>query len=144
MDRPARVQSMRREAIAAYKTILKLVLDQRPSGMRNRLAVALGKNRSFVSQITNPAYETPIPSGHLAALFEICHFSAEEKRSFLEAYEAAHPDSRKAEARVPRTRTVSLRVPDFGDVALNAKVERLLQTLAAELGRTFARDGRRD
>ena len=41
-------------AVAAYKRILADVLDRRPSGTRQRLAAALGKNRSFVSQITNP------------------------------------------------------------------------------------------
>ena len=37
--------------------------------------IALGKNRSFVSQITNPAYAMPIPAQHLEIIFEICHFS---------------------------------------------------------------------
>ena len=54
------------------------VLDRRPSGTRQRLADALGKNRSFVSQITNPAYQTPIPAQHFDPIFEICHFSAQE------------------------------------------------------------------
>ena len=35
-----------------------------PSGTRQRLAAALGKNRSFVTQITSPAYATPIPARH--------------------------------------------------------------------------------
>ena len=48
-----------------YKRILLRVLDLRPSGTRQRLADALGKNRSFVSQITNPAYPVPIPPRHL-------------------------------------------------------------------------------
>jgi len=44
------------DLIAAYKAILRDVLDKRPSGMRQRLAEALGKNRSFITQIANPAY----------------------------------------------------------------------------------------
>ena len=48
------------------RRILQDVLDRRPSGMRQRLAEALGKNRSFISQISNPAYPTPIPAQHLA------------------------------------------------------------------------------
>ena len=47
-------------AVADYKQILKKVLDGRPSGMRQRLAEAIGKNRSFVSQISNSAYQVPI------------------------------------------------------------------------------------
>ena len=56
--------SCRISTIAAYKTILKEVLDSRPSGTRSRLAAALGKNRSFVTQITGPAYPVPIPASH--------------------------------------------------------------------------------
>ena len=49
--------------------------------------MALGKNRSFVSQITNPAYATPIPVRHLETIFEICHFSPKPTRGrFLDAY----------------------------------------------------------
>ena len=41
-------------AVADYKRILQQVLENRPAGTRLRLAEALGKNRSFISQITNP------------------------------------------------------------------------------------------
>ena len=79
------------ELIAAYKAILRDVLDKRPSGMRQRLAEAIGKNRSFVSQISNSAYQVPIPARHLGLIFEICHFSAQERATFLKAYSRAHP-----------------------------------------------------
>ena len=67
----AALASMRGDpsAIAAYKNLVKAVLDLRPSGTRQRLAVALGKNRSFVSQIANPAYPMPIPAQHLETLW---------------------------------------------------------------------------
>ena len=58
------------EHVAAYKRILQKVLDSRPSGMRQRLAESLGKNRSFISQISNPAYPTPIPAQHIDTIFE--------------------------------------------------------------------------
>src|ERR1700681_4784339 len=79
------------DLIAAYKAILRDVLDRRPSGMRQRLAEALGKNRSFISQIANPGYQTPIPAQHVHSIIEICHFSALEKEQFLKAYHQAHP-----------------------------------------------------
>jgi len=41
-------------AIRAYKSVLSTVIEQRPSGARQRLADALGKHRSFVTQITSP------------------------------------------------------------------------------------------
>ena len=77
--------------VAAYKRVLQDVLERRPSGMRQRLAVALGKNRSFISQISNPTYPTPIPAQHVEAIFEICHFSPPERERFLDAYRQAHP-----------------------------------------------------
>ena len=75
--------------IEAYKTILRDVLDQRPSGTRQRLATALGKNRSFISQMSNPAYSAPIPAPHLEIIFEICHFPPSDKRAFLDAFRRA-------------------------------------------------------
>ena len=78
-------------AVAEYKGTLRRVLENRPSGTRQRLATALGKNRSFISQITNPAYSVPIPAQHLPTIFDICHFSPEDRREFLEAYARAHP-----------------------------------------------------
>src|ERR1700730_19424522 len=50
------------DLIAAYKAVLRDVLDKRPSGMRQRLAEALGKKRRFITPIANPAYQTPIPA----------------------------------------------------------------------------------
>ena len=78
-------------AVAEYKRIFKEVLDSRPSGMRIRLAHAMGKNRSFVSQISNPAYPVPVPVQHLNTIFEVCHFSPQAKAAFLRAYARAHP-----------------------------------------------------
>ena len=79
-------------AVADYKRILQRVLEQRPAGTRLRLAEQLGKNRSFISQITNTKYSVPIPATHIDAIFEICHFLAAEKTSFMEAYTRAHPN----------------------------------------------------
>ena len=81
----------RADSVGAYKGVLKRVLDTRPSGTRHRLAIALGKNRSFISQIANPVYAVPIPVQHLETIFEICHFTAADRREFLAAYAEAHP-----------------------------------------------------
>eukprot|EP01036_Dinobryon_divergens_P010353 gene10353-13869_t len=60
--------------IHAYKLVLSRVLETRPSGTRQRLADALGKHRSFITQMTSASYATPIPQRHLATLFSVCHF----------------------------------------------------------------------
>src|SRR5262245_46780064 len=97
-------------AIPAYKSVLSTVIEQRPSGTRQRLADALGKHRSFVTQITSPAYSTPIPSKHLQAIFSVCHFSQQERDAFLAPYRIAHPGKASIDGEMRRTRHISLTV----------------------------------
>jgi hypothetical protein len=123
------------EVVVAYKKILQQVLDSRPSGMRQRLAEALGKNRSFISQISNPAYATPIPAQHLEAIIKICHFSAQEKEDFLTAFRRAHPRRLQLHKDRSRVRRVTLTVPDLGNEALNREIDALLAELAERLAR---------
>ena len=117
-------------AVAVYKRIFKEVLDSRPSGMRLRLAHAMGKNRSFVSQISNPAYPVPIPAQHLNTIFEVCRFPPAAKAAFLDAYARAHPRRAARLTEVPRERTVVLHVPDSGSPKRNGQIDALLQEFA--------------
>jgi hypothetical protein len=120
-------------AVAEYKRIFKDVLDSRPSGMRIRLAHAMGKNRSFVSQISNPAYPVPVPAQHLNTIFEVCHFSPQAKASFLRAYARAHPRRVGRLSETPRERTITLHLPDLGSSKRNAQIEALMQEFARKL-----------
>jgi len=122
-------------AVAAYKGVLKRVVDNRPSGTRHRLAMALGKNRSFISQITNPVYAVPIPVQHLDAIFTVCHFTAAERGEFLAAYLAAHPRRLDLVRRPAGTRSLNVTVPDLGDARRN----RLLDEAILETARRLAR-----
>jgi hypothetical protein len=122
-------------AVAEYKEIFKRVLDNRPSGTRQRLASALGKNRSFISQIANPSYSIPIPAQHLDTIFHLCHFSADEQREFLEAYHRAHPNRRQRLSEVPRTRTLTITVPDLGDKRKNRALDEVVSNFARGLTR---------
>jgi hypothetical protein len=129
----------RSAAVAAYKTVLKRVMDTRPSGTRHRLAIALGKNRSFISQIANPVYAVPIPMLHLETIFEICHFTAGEKREFLAAYVEAHPRRLDLVRKPAGTRKLTLTLPDFGDPRRNRMLDEAIAEVARRLGR-FAED----
>ncbi|MDR3495076.1 MAG: hypothetical protein P4L82_10785 [Ancalomicrobiaceae bacterium] len=128
------------EAIAAYKEILKNVLDMRPSGMRRHLAQRLGSNPSFISQIANPAYPTPIPAGHVEAIIEICHFSAAERERFLAAYEAAHPNRAHLLRSAGEGRTLTLTVPDLGSIEDNTEFDRAVTDLVARMSRLLKSD----
>ena len=119
--------------IAAYKTILRDAIDRRPAGMRARIADALGKHKSFVSQLSNPIYPMPVPARHIETIFEICHFSPEERRAFLKAYERAHPNASGSDAAqenaAPR-KTISLEVPELRDPRKQRALESLLREFA--------------
>ena len=107
------------DAILAYKTILSQIIDNRPSGTRQRLATAIGKHRSFVTQITSAAYSTPLPTCHLATIIQVCHFSPLELERFLAAYQIAHPGKLPDFGQGEGFRQASFMVPDLGDEKKN-------------------------
>ena len=121
------------DAVAAYKRMLAAIIDRRPSGTRQRLATALAKNRSFVSQITNPAYSTPIPASHLAQIFEVCHFSGAERQEFTRLYARAHP--KKLLAEKPARAAAAVELPDLGDAAKNRKLHGLVSAFVRDIAR---------
>jgi hypothetical protein len=131
-----------RDAVAAYKAIFKAVLDKRPSGMRLRLADALGKNRSFISQISNPIYATPIPAQHLATIFQLCHFSAAEKAAFLAAYAEAHPQRAESVRAGRKERTITLQAPSLGSAKKDGQFDALLHEFVRRLA-ALLRDSER-
>jgi hypothetical protein len=135
----------RDELVAAYKTLLQTYIDRRPSGTRLKIANALGKHKSFVSQITNPAYAVPVPARHLSTIFAICHFSKEERDSFLAAYTQAHPNQESQEIRSrPESggpyHTLHIEVPLFEDQALQHEVEDLIRSFAQRIIRLAGRE----
>lgn len=120
-------------SIAAYKALLRRALDNRPSGTRLKLAAALGTNRSFISQITNPGYPIPIPAQHLDVIFEVCHLAPAEKAEFLKAYQAAHPGRTQAQGRQAQGRSLTLTLPDLGDARRNQAMDKAVLDFVASL-----------
>jgi len=120
-----------------YKRILQDYINQRPSGARIKIAAELNKNKSFVSQITNPSYTIPVPAQHLAVIFDICRFTLKERETFLKAYTAAHPNYqyRVEPAPVAKTgrRTLSFEVPVLEDSAKQRKIETMIKGHAHQL-----------
>ena len=117
--------------VSAYKAMLRAMIDRRPSGTRLRIAQALGKHKSFVSQITNPTYAVPVPARHLAKIFEICHFSPEDRRQCLEAYRNAHPGRRLTPLEPhPAASTLEIEVPPFKDPARQQEVAEAIRLYA--------------
>jgi DNA helicase HerA-like ATPase len=120
-------------AVSAYKHILRNVLEQRPAGIRRRLAEVLGKNRSFITHLSNPVYSTPIPAQYVESILAVCHFSGAERESFLAAYERAHPGRLARPSARTVWRKLELRLPDLNDPDRNAQLDRLLQDMGVRL-----------
>jgi hypothetical protein len=80
----------------------------------------------------------PIPARHVSAILEICHFSAEERKTFLKAYERAHPASATDapdESRIlTRRKVLSLEIPVLRDPKKQRALEALVRQFVERLG----------
>ena len=124
----ATTHGTRKERIAAYKTTLRRFIDQRPSGIRRKIAEVTGTHKSFISQITNPSDTTPLPARHIDTIFAVCHLSPEEQRAFLEEYHSAHPGhATLGNAPQRHTRTLHLQVPVMKDEKKQKALESLIR-----------------
>jgi hypothetical protein len=81
-----------RMPVRRYKLLLKTFLQRRKSGINQAIADAIGTKRSFVTQMTSPAYDVPLPAQHVRAIVEVAAFTPAERRTFLDAYVEAHPE----------------------------------------------------
>jgi hypothetical protein len=133
----------RDELVAAYKRLLQEYIDRRPSGLRLKIAKAIGKHRSFVSQITNPTYPIPVPARHLEAIFRICHLAPDERQAFMAAYDAAHPRHPREARRTPRKarerRVIEIELPALGDPELEREMEEFVRHMARQLEKLVRR-----
>lgn len=133
------------ELVADYKKVLQSYIDLRPSGIRLKIADAIGKHKSFVSQITNPSYPVPVPARHVGAIMDICHFSPEEREAFLAAYRQAHPNqSRKLQPAAGKRaghHTIHIEVPLFDDTERQHEVEETIRHFARRVIALARRDG---
>ena len=125
------------EALSAYKALLRDLIDQRPSGTRQRIAKTLGTHKSFISQITNPTLRVPLPAQHVEPIFRVCHFSRDEQRDFLLLYHQAHPNQAVtfADLEAADQDVIRIIVPPFRDPQKRRDVE---QTIREFAGRVIA------
>lgn len=138
------VRSSKQEMIGAYKAILRLYIDQRPSGMRLRIARVLGTHKSFVSQITSPLDPTPLPVRHVNPIIEVCHLSPRERETFLAAYRVAHPNQSQGLSDIPTvhgpTTTIHLDIPVLASPARQSALEDLIRDFARRMAEAMGKD----
>ena len=127
-------EASKEELVARYKAVLRDIIERRPSGTRLKIAKALGTHKSFVSQVTNPAYPIPLPAAHVEPIFALCHFSEEERTRFLAAYRAAHPVQSAqigaAGEAAPAPKVLRIEIPAYRDPARQKEVERTIADFA--------------
>ena len=120
--------------ISKYKEMLKDLIDKRPAGLRGQLAVALGKHKSFISQITNPTYRVPIPARDLQTIFDICYLSTDEREIFLDFYNQAHATNIELSGLEKRvTSEIKISLPAFDNPALTKEVQNLIREFSERL-----------
>jgi hypothetical protein len=119
------------ELIAAYKELLRGYLEKRPSGLRKRISDAIGTNRSFVSQITNPKYSVPIPAHYVHPIIAVCHLSLAERSAFVAAYLQAHPGQADLlQAGSEESAILSIDLSGVADDAQRTLIKQALRSLA--------------
>ncbi|MFQ5467357.1 MAG: hypothetical protein ACE5DS_04395 [Kiloniellaceae bacterium] len=145
MGNQSDVRQQADQAVVAYKVLLRDCIDRRPSGTRQRLAAALGTHKSFISQITNPAYRIPLPAQHIATIFKICHFAPEERTAFLNAFRAAHPNQASAlEAdQLGGAHILEIEIPTFREPGRQEQVAEAIREVARKMI-ALAREDTRD
>ena len=130
-DKPATANS----PVAVYKSLLRDIVNKRPSGTRQKIAAAIGKHKSFVSQITNPNYAMPVPAKHLGTILDLCHCSSEERNQLLDAYARAHPGRvLREQHRGEDSVTISIRLPALRDRQRQTELASVVRRFAAEVG----------
>ena len=110
------------KAVKAYKTVLQSVVSRCPPGTKRMIAERLGKSKSFVSQILNPAYETPVPKRDAELLIEICGFNKSEESRFRALYSTAHPAAVGSKGK-DDVYKVCVALPNYPDVEQRIRVE---------------------
>lgn len=122
--------------VRRYKLLLQSLLQRRRRGIGQAIADATGTNPSFVSQITSPAYDVPLPVQHLRTIMDTAGFSSNEEWMLIEAYLQAHPE--RADELLDRSRphsdsrTIEITVPVLSSERAQRHLEAAIERMAAE------------
>jgi len=126
--------------VRRYKLLLQVFLKRRGSGSRQAIAEALGNTRSFITQITSPAYDLAIPAQHVRTIVKLAGLTPNEERMFLDAYIEAHPERASevmgsvGDAHVS---TLTITVPLLANPAAQRRLELLLERIAKDVAATM-------
>ena len=146
MTRPAQAPTAPRDfelyderlPVRRYKMLLQAFLKRRGPGTRQAIAETLGYTRSFVTQLTSPAYDLAIPPQHVRTIVGLAELQPEEERAFLDAYIAAHPERASEVLGRPAGkaggRTLTVTVPLLSSPRAQQRLEKMIERFAIDLG----------
>lgn len=120
--------------VRRYKLLLQTFLKRRGAGSRQAIAEALGNTRSFITQITSPAYDLAIPAQHVRTIVKLAGLNPNEERMFLDAYLAAHPErASEVMGGAAGGTTLTITVPLLPNPATQRRLELLLERIAKDI-----------
>ena len=128
----------RQQRIAAYKTILRELIEQRPSGLRQKIAEVIDTHKSFVSLLTNPNDPTPLPARHVETIIDVCHLAPTERDRFLQAYRTAHPSQGELADKHHHYKTLHIQIPVLTDSKQQQALEDYSRDNVHRLSRLFS------
>lgn len=125
----------KQDLIRAYKSFLKEAVEARPSGLRLRIASQIGKNKSFVSQITSPNYKTPLPEKYVEPILDAMHLTQRERDQFLAIYRRAHPRVRghSTEPIHEEIRVLTIELPRLESRRMENRVDQMITQFARNM-----------
>lgn len=99
--------------VRRYKLLLQTFLNRRGSGSRQAIAEALGNTRSFVTQMTSPAYDLAIPAQHVRRIIDLVRLEPEEQADVPRCLSggASRTGAGRRRCVAGRGRTVTIQLP---------------------------------
>ena len=122
--------------VRRYKLLLQTFIKRRESGTAQAIAEGLGVTRGYISQITSPAYELPIPGNQVSNIIALAGLSSKEEHMFLAAYLEAHPDRASDVVEsfdMKKHRVLPIPIPVLTTEVAQSRMERLIRTVAQEI-----------
>lgn len=122
--------------VRRYKLILQTFIKRRGSGTSQAIADGLGVTRGYVSQITSPAYDLPIPGPQVSKITVLAGLSSAEERLFLSAYLEAHPDRAVDVVQafeMEKEQILALAVPRLSNELAQSRMENLIRRISQDV-----------
>ena len=115
-----------------YKLLLREIVDRCPYGTKQRISVAIGSSRGFVSQFLDPDSKVPLPEKYVPVVMKVCELSDGDAAEFMELYQAAHP-TRQTSKIDSDVHSMTISLPEFRSRKQREAVEEAILEMAEKI-----------